>query len=203
MRKLLLIVSALLIVSTASAHAGDHSELPDPGTTPDSIFFGLEQAQESVSLALTFNKQKKVEKRARLAEERLAEAKKLLDQNKTDPARKATLLHSNQMDKAIKAYNNLPESKRSELEDNMSSTRGKSMQVLNEIKDKVPEAAIKGLSTAIDAPRPEDTGNKSKSEKQAGENNQDNQSSSQTQQQDSQQQDEPSGYTGSGGVVRE
>ncbi|MFC1874421.1 DUF5667 domain-containing protein [Chloroflexota bacterium] len=60
--------------------------LPDPGTTPDSPFYFMDQWGKSISLAFTFNAQGKVEKSLRYADERMAEIDAMMAQNKIKEA---------------------------------------------------------------------------------------------------------------------
>lgn len=208
MRLAVISVCFVLMLGTVGAHAGENLTLPDAGTTPSSPFFGLERAQETVSLALTFNKQKKAEKRLHMAEERLAEAEKLADRNSSRGMEKALRMHARAMENAERSLNGLPEEKRANLSQQRNNTRGKSLSVLQDLKDRLPESAMKGINTAIQAHRqtadrnqsaqrnrqdaaPE-TGDRNRSEEQ-GQNSRPNQS---------QDRPETSGYTATGRVIR-
>lgn len=96
MKKLAAVAAVLLMLGGAAAQS---SNLPDPGITPDSIFFGLDRAYESLSLALASG-DAKAEIRLKFAEERLAEAQKLSDSNRSKAADKSLGMYYSQMDKA-------------------------------------------------------------------------------------------------------
>ena len=151
MRKLVAVLSVVLIASMVAAQAESQSNLPEPGTTPASPFFGLEQAQESISMALTFDKEKKAQKRLKIAQERLAEAKKLSDNNDTENAEKAVGLHNQALEKANRSIQELPADRRSGVEEEMNRTLGESVRVLEDLKQKLPESAMEGINTAIRA----------------------------------------------------
>lgn len=72
MRKTLLLVAVALFTVSATAQG-----LPEADNVPGDSFHGLERSQESVTLALEFNTEKKAEKRLDFALERLAEAEVL------------------------------------------------------------------------------------------------------------------------------
>jgi hypothetical protein len=146
-------VSLIFLLGAVSANSGDHSELPEPGTTPGSPFFGLEQAQESISLALTFNKEKKATKKLHIAQERLSEAKKLSDNNDSKNAEKAVQMHTEAMENAEKAVQRISEDKRVNASQELESARNRSFSVLQNLKQKLPESAMKGIDTAIQAHR--------------------------------------------------
>lgn len=136
-------------------------ELPEPGTTPGSPFFGLEQAQESIGLALTFNSEKKAHKRLQMAQERLSEAKKLSEDNDSTNAEKAVQMHSSAMERADQAVQNLPEDRRGNASQELNNTRSQSISVLEDLKQRLPESAMNGIETAIKAHQKKEVGNKS------------------------------------------
>jgi len=82
-------VDAVLI----AADTTEEVELEDAGITPDSPFYGLDNAMDRLRLALTFNKEKKAEKALMISEERLAEVKAMIEANKTELAEKAQERH--------------------------------------------------------------------------------------------------------------
>ncbi|MBN1792505.1 hypothetical protein JW826_02365 [Candidatus Woesearchaeota archaeon] len=61
----------------------------DPGVTPDSPLYGIENAWDRMRLAFTFNKEKKAQKALMIAEERLAEFRVMAEKGKADKAEKA------------------------------------------------------------------------------------------------------------------
>jgi len=161
MKKLVASVCLVFMIGAVGAYAGNHSQLPEPGTTPASPFFGLEQAQESISLALTFNSEKKANKRLRIAQERLSEAKKLSESNDSENAEKAIRMHSRTMERASQNIQDLPEDRRANATRELNRTRNRSVSVLQDLKQRLPESAMKGINTAIEAHRQRGLGNMS------------------------------------------
>lgn len=169
MKRLVVSVCLVFMAGAVGAFAGNYSELPEPGTTPASPFFGLEQAQESISLALTFNSEKKANKRLRISQERLSEAKKLSDSNDSENAEKAIQMHSRAMERAQRAVQNIPEDRRANATQELNRTRNRSVSILQDLKQRLPESAMKGINTAIEAhrqrgigKRPSETGRQGK-----------------------------------------
>ncbi|MBN2141721.1 hypothetical protein JW711_00170 [Candidatus Woesearchaeota archaeon] len=75
----------------------------DPGVTPDSPFYGLENAWDRIRLAMTFNKAKRAEKALQIAEERLSELRVMAEQGKADHAEKARLRYEQFLNKSREA----------------------------------------------------------------------------------------------------
>ena len=79
----LIAILALMLCSSGVAYAQEtETTLPDPGITPDSPFYFIDQWGKSISLAFTFNAQEKAEKALRYADERMAEIDAMMAQNK-------------------------------------------------------------------------------------------------------------------------
>lgn len=74
--------------------------LPEPGITPDSPLYFLDTLGESLSLSITRSPEKKAEKAFLHAEEKLAEAKKMAEENKEKAANKAVGKHNKYLDEA-------------------------------------------------------------------------------------------------------
>ncbi len=72
----------------------------EPSIAPDSVFWGLKNALDKVSLALTFNPQSKAEKGLRIAEERLREFRKMAEKGDVRAAEKAKLSYDDYVRKA-------------------------------------------------------------------------------------------------------
>jgi hypothetical protein len=84
MRKIISILLYALLVLTTPITTAQEVDLPSAGITPDSRLYGLDRALERISLALTFNKAAKAEKRLKIASERLAELKEMTIKGKTE-----------------------------------------------------------------------------------------------------------------------
>lgn len=149
MRKAVLAVSVIFMASIAAGHTS-HSELTGATDLPGSATYGLDRAMEAVSLALTFDRTSKAKKRLAIAEERLAESARLTQRNQTGKAGKALEAYSSQMEKVRRIRNELPEEEKSELSEHINATSEKRNAVLQDVLQRVPEQARKGIETAMD-----------------------------------------------------
>jgi len=90
----LLLFSAMPLVAAVNETVVDEDlDLVDAGVTPDSAFYGLERAMESLRLAFTRNGVEKVKLKIKYAEERLAETEQMIDENNTEAAEEAQEAH--------------------------------------------------------------------------------------------------------------
>jgi len=120
------------------------------GITPDSVFYGLDRFFEKVRLVFTINKAKKVDLFINFANERLAEAKEMVDKNKMD---KAEIAVSGYQESVDAVGENLMQAK---LDDeNTSSISKKIVQaviahktILKEIEEKASEELKEKLAFA-------------------------------------------------------
>jgi hypothetical protein len=149
MKKLVIAVSVVLMASIAAGHS-DHVELEKATDLPGSATYGLDRAMETVSLALTFDRESKAEKRLAIAEERLSEARELAERNQTEKAEKALKSYAVQMEKVGKIQEQLPEEQRSRLSRHVNATSEKRNAVLDDVLQKVPENARQGIETALE-----------------------------------------------------
>lgn len=88
----------------------------DVGITPDSAFYGLENAFKKVSLAFTFGKEAKARKELAISKERLREVKLMIEQNKLDAAQKARTRHEEISEKLKARFENKVGSDEKEIE---------------------------------------------------------------------------------------
>ncbi len=142
----------ILLLTTTMAVAQE-VELPDAGTTPDSFFYGLDRAFERISLALTFNKAAKAEKRLQIASERLAELKAMTDKGKPEYSDDL----ANEYDNNIKEANEIATTAmllredKSKLAELIALATSKHLSVLDRVKEKVPEQAKEFIIKAKEA----------------------------------------------------
>lgn len=120
----------------------------DAGTTPDSAFYGFERALEGISLAFTFNEQKKVEKRFNYANERLLEAKETAEKGSSEGTEKALNAHNKIMEKIGKSVNKSEEGESAE-EINNSLDRAVGLQRAIEVHEYKTEVLQEKLSENI------------------------------------------------------
>src|SRR3990172_1804308 len=96
MKKLFGLALVALLVLGVPVFA--HSEpLPDPGTTPDSALYFLDVALDNIGTALTFNSDARIERRLRVAEERLSEVRTMGLAGNVDAMRRAQSEHSEEL----------------------------------------------------------------------------------------------------------
>jgi hypothetical protein len=89
------IIACLLVISLAA-------ELPSPGITPDSWFYGLDRAFEAIQKAFAFTPEAKARLALQLASERLAEAKEMEARQKPELAAKTAEDYGGEMDEALR-----------------------------------------------------------------------------------------------------
>jgi len=87
-----IIFGVLLIVLISSVNA-QQTTTTDPGVTPDSFLWGLDKAFDQISLLLTTGDVDKAKKGLEIAEERLAEIREMIGENKLEEAEKAQEAH--------------------------------------------------------------------------------------------------------------
>ncbi|MFC1958592.1 DUF5667 domain-containing protein [Chloroflexota bacterium] len=87
---LLFCTLALMFCFPGVAYAQEGETLPDPGITPDSLFYFADKWGEQISLMFTFKAENKVPKALRYADERLAEIDAMIAKNKIKAATRAT-----------------------------------------------------------------------------------------------------------------
>ena len=92
---MVLAISAIspMILAQEAEVEDEGVDVVDAGTTPDSPFYGLDNAMDRLRLAFTFNKAKRAEKALQISEERLAEVKAMIEQKRFEQAEKARERH--------------------------------------------------------------------------------------------------------------
>ncbi len=89
MKKIIaILLTCLLVLPLALAQQPE-----DPGITPDSFLWGLDNAIDQLTLLLTFDQAEKARKGLEIARERLLEVKQMIKENKADAAKKAEEAH--------------------------------------------------------------------------------------------------------------
>src|SRR3989339_532880 len=127
MFKKLSLVLAIALVAPFLALAEEET-LPASGLTPDSSFYFLEQAWESVSTFFTFNSETKTERLLKLAEERLAEAKVLAENTeKSALAEKALARYEKFVEKVTKQAE---KAEKVEVRERVAEATGKHLNIL-------------------------------------------------------------------------
>jgi tRNA G46 methylase TrmB len=143
MKKISLILVPLVLLGFVSGVFAQETELPDPGLTPDSPFYFFERIAEGVGTFFTFGDVAKAERYAKLAAERIAEAKAVVDKGKPEIAEKALIRYRGQLEKALaKAEQAQAKGKSvSEVTETVAQATAKHLTVLEEVLERVPEQA--------------------------------------------------------------
>jgi hypothetical protein len=151
MKKLLfsLVILSFLISGFVLAQ---QNELPSAGITPDSPFYFLKTWKETIQTFFTFGAENKAEQYMHLANVRLAEYQKMIENGKTDIAQKTLNKYQKQLDQATQIIQNLQEKGNDvgEISQKAQDAVLKHIEVLQENLQNVPEAAKKGLQKAIE-----------------------------------------------------
>ncbi len=123
----------------------------DAGTTPDSMFYGLDTFGEGFHLGVTFNSLKQAQLELKYADERMAEMEKMIEKNKTkyieklEQKRERLLLRAGEdINKSIALGKNV-----TELALHLTEMHAKHIAVLQRVLLKVPESARKGIENAL------------------------------------------------------
>ena len=138
----------ILLLATLVTAQGD---VQDAGTTPDSVFYGLDRAMESINLAATFNSAKKAEVHLRHAEERLAELKEMIEEGKTKHIEKLVKDREKSINKSEEKVREAEEKGKNvdELAAKVEEMHAKHIVVLGGLLEKVPEQAREHIQNAI------------------------------------------------------
>lgn len=153
MRRLTVVAATVLMASAALGHGGAHSQLPDPGQAPGDMLYGLEQAQESISLALTFDREAKAEKKLGFARERLSESIHLLEDNRSEEAARAAEMYMRTLEEA---NSTAEKAAAEEVQEEIVNGLEQKQEVLQELRQKLPEQAQTGIERVISSEPPED-----------------------------------------------
>ncbi len=142
-------VTSLLFSGTAYAQ---EEELPDPGITPDSPFYFLDNWGKQIGLAFAFGPEAKAKKALEYAEERLAEAQAMAVKNRI-----------REVEQAANGYNEFltivaeraEEARQQGVSDNLSEkvalATSKHLSVLDRVEEIVPAQAGEAIARAREA----------------------------------------------------
>ncbi len=134
------------VVTTAEVEAAE-AEFSSPGLLPDHPFYFLKRGIERAQLMLTFDEEHKTRLHLKLAKVRLAEAKKLAEQNKAEHAREAANEFSRELNETKKSPRGIW--KNTSLVRETEELTAKSAIVLSLILDKVPMHAKPAIEQAL------------------------------------------------------
>ena len=141
-----LIATSLVFGGTASAQ---DEELPDPGITPDSPLYFLDNWGKKVGMFFAFGPEAKASKALEYAEERLAEARLMATKNRV---REMTRVANDYDGFMAMVTTRTEEARRQGASGNLTETvalaTAKHLSVLDGIKDRVPEGAREAIARA-------------------------------------------------------
>lgn len=92
--KTFITILLIFLVSLISINAQENVTNTDPGITPDNFLWGLDKAMDHISLLLTTSPDAKASKGLEIAQERLAEIKLMVKENKIEAAKKSEEDHN-------------------------------------------------------------------------------------------------------------
>ncbi len=146
----LVALSLLIFSSAASANAAFFSG--KDLITPDSSFSFLQTWKESIQTFFTFGLENKAKQYLHLADVRLNEYKKMVEQGKTDIAEKVLEKYQKQLNHALDKAKELQDKGKDikDLSQKIEGAVSRHLEVLQENLQKVPEQAKKGLENAIE-----------------------------------------------------
>ena len=145
MKKTALFISTLLMVSMAAAQPSNVGGNPFNGFVEDVDNF-VESLEVRIA-GMVGGPELKSKALANNANESLREAKELSDQNRSEEATQRIEKYNRQMNRSLEAAGQANSSK---LDSQLSNVSRKNVEVLEKVRDKVPEQAKQGIQKAID-----------------------------------------------------
>lgn len=146
MRRYTALVTVVFLIPVVAGHGGSHSDLPEPDRIPGDMLYGLEKAQERISLALTFSEEAKAEKKLEFADERLAES---LHAEETGRNESAAAAAKSYVELISEVNSTATESGNEELQEKVDRHLKRRAGPLEELQNNLPEQADRGLETAL------------------------------------------------------
>lgn len=151
MKKLqIVILTAFLMAGLAAAQPSD---LMNAGSTPGDPFYFFDRFSESMEATvaqapLIGSKELEAKVRANHAEERLSEARKLIELNRSEKAEKMMEEYSRQLNRSVEASRS---SNNTDLNKKLGNMTGKHLKTLEDVKNRVPAPAKDAVQRAIDS----------------------------------------------------
>lgn len=149
MKKTVFVSSSLLVALMlfSGVALASTDGLPDAGITPDSPLYFLDNAEESVNEFFSLSHESKSEKKLKHAEEKLAEAKKMAEEGKTDATEVAEKKYEEKLNGATEeAKLTGKENALQRIEE--ATTRHQA--VMAKVLSQVPEQAKASIQKAMD-----------------------------------------------------
>lgn len=150
MKKLIIIASILFLAVIFVTPVSVSANSVNPGIKPGSIFYFFDTAFEKINLFFTFNSEKKVEKALEYADERLAEAEAVANENKPESVEKVMENYQEKISLATEKSKEIKdEEKAKELLSTISENTSKHQETLTEVYNKVPDEAKQAVERAL------------------------------------------------------
>jgi len=148
-KKIILIVFVGMFLLAGMARADD---LPEPGMLPGHPLYFLKSWGENIGTLFTFGEIPRAERYMFLAEKRLAEARALMEENKSEIAKMVLERHQEQINKAL---NKAEQARQKGLDVDevlakVSEATLRHQGVLIEVYEKVPEEARSAIERAME-----------------------------------------------------
>lgn len=142
----LTLVSAVVLISPASASAATNA-----GVKPGSFWYSFDLAFEKINLFFTFNSEGKARKALEYADERLAEAEAVAENNNTDAVKTAISNYKSNIAFAAEKAKDVEEKEEAEsLLTSIADSTSKHQEILNDVLAKVPDEAKEAIVKAIE-----------------------------------------------------
>ena len=152
MSKLINLVLIFLLFGLTNVNAQENVTNTDPGITPDNFLWGLDKAMDHISLLLTTSPDAKASKGLAIAQERLAEIKLMVKENKIEAAQKSEEDHNSLLNVVKESISEINETNSSntikkivKIEKELENQENEIERVNDQIKVKIK---IKGTLTA-------------------------------------------------------
>ena len=138
----------LMCVPVLAAEEQDAVLPVEPGTLPDSPFYGLKKAAESLGNVFAFGAEKKAERSLMLAERRLAEAEAMVLKGKPEFVDSLTEEYGAEVAKAIDIADASSEAERGRIIETVSTATARHIEALDAVEARVPEVAKEKIAAA-------------------------------------------------------
>lgn len=142
----------VMLIGFTTAKPSQNQGLMNPGQKPGDLLYGLDRASERVARAVASapvigSEELKSKVLANQAEERLSEAKTLVEKNRSDKAEKLMEEYQKTLNKSISSAER---ANKTELSDSLENVTSKHVKTLQDVQNKVPGPAKAGIQKAID-----------------------------------------------------
>ena len=130
------------------------SAATNAGVKPGSFWYGFDIAFEKINLFFTFNSEVKARKALEYADERLAEAEAVAENNNTDAVKEAITNYESNIAFAAEKSKDVSDKEKAEaLLTSIADNTSKHQEILADVLNKVPDEAKEAITKAIEASR--------------------------------------------------